>query len=61
MHQVIARAVYSRKEIAIFDDVFGGLDTVTERKVFEHLFGTQGLFRRWGTTVLLATHAGTSF
>ncbi|KAF7558681.1 hypothetical protein G7046_g5481 [Stylonectria norvegica] len=53
----IARAVYSRKPVAIFDDVFSGLDKVTEQTVFHRVFGNDGLLRKNGTTVILATHA----
>ncbi|KAL2059858.1 hypothetical protein VTL71DRAFT_10013 [Oculimacula yallundae] len=52
----IARAVYSRKRLAIFDDVFSGLDTVTEQHVFAGVFGKNGLLAEIGTTVILATH-----
>ena len=53
----IARAVYARPNIAIFDDIFSGLDAVTEKKVFGRLFGPEGLLRRWRATVIIATHA----
>ncbi|KAI1419772.1 P-loop containing nucleoside triphosphate hydrolase protein [Xylaria sp. FL1777] len=53
----IARAVYSRKPIAILDDVLSGLDAVTEEAVFRGIFGTNGLFKKTGTTVILATHS----
>ena len=53
----ITRAVYARKEIAIFDDVLSGLDTRTQRDVFNQMFGPDGLLRLNGTTVILATHA----
>lgn len=53
----LARAVYSRKEFIILDDIFSGLDAETEDQVFQRLFGTEGLFRQMGTTVLLVTHA----
>lgn len=56
--KAIARAVYSRKPVAIFDDVFSGLDKATEQAVFTQVFGRDGLLRRNGTTVVLATHAG---
>lgn len=56
----IARAVYSRKPMAVFDDVFSGLDKVTERTVFNRVFGKGGLLRKNGTTVILATHASKS-
>ncbi|PVH72311.1 P-loop containing nucleoside triphosphate hydrolase protein [Cadophora sp. DSE1049] len=52
----IARAVYSRKKLAIFDDVFSGLDTVTEQHVFAGVFGKDGLLAQLGTTIILATH-----
>lgn len=53
----IARAVYSRKPIAILDDVLSGLDVVTEEAVFRGVFGTNGLFKKIGATVILATHS----
>lgn len=53
----IARAVYARKGVAIFDDVFSGLDATTEKRVFERLFSPRGLLRKLQTTVILATHA----
>lgn len=53
----IARAVYARKTVAIFDDVFSGLDKTTEKKVFDRLFGSSGVLRRLKTTCVIATHA----
>ncbi|KAI0465937.1 P-loop containing nucleoside triphosphate hydrolase protein [Xylaria cf. heliscus] len=53
----IARAVYSRKSIAILDDVLSGLDAATEEAVFRGVFGSNGLFKKIGTTVILATHS----
>ncbi|KAI9736588.1 MAG: hypothetical protein M1818_006099 [Claussenomyces sp. TS43310] len=53
----IARAVYAKKSIAFFDDIFSGLDAATEEIIFDRLFGMRGLFRRWGTTVIVATHS----
>lgn len=53
----IARALYSRKKLAIFDDVLAGLDLVTERLMFQRVFGHDGLLRKIGTTVVLATHS----
>jgi ATP-binding cassette subfamily C (CFTR/MRP) protein 1 len=58
--KAIARAVYARKRIAVFDDVLSGLDNGTEDQVFENVFGPTGLLRRENTTVVLATHAGNS-
>jgi ABC-type multidrug transport system ATPase subunit len=54
----LARAVYSKPQIALFDDVFSGLDSQTAQTVFENLFSKRGLFRQWNTTVVLATQSG---
>ncbi|KAL6807735.1 P-loop containing nucleoside triphosphate hydrolase protein [Trichoderma sp. SZMC 28013] len=51
----LARAVYSRPRIALFDDIFSGLDNATSQRIFRNLFSSTGLFRRWRTTVVLAT------
>jgi ABC-type nitrate/sulfonate/bicarbonate transport system ATPase subunit len=59
--KAIARAVYARQKLAVFDDVFSGLDTITEELVFSRVFGQQGLLRQTGTTVILATHGGDIF
>ena len=55
--QAIARALYAKPTIAIFDDSLSGLDSKTERTVFNRVFGRQGLFRKLGATVIFATHA----
>ncbi|KAL4941343.1 hypothetical protein BDV06DRAFT_223239 [Aspergillus oleicola] len=39
----VARAVYARKELFIFDDVFSSLDAETENHIFHHLLGDHGL------------------
>jgi ABC-type multidrug transport system ATPase subunit len=41
----------------ILDDVFSGLDTVTEERVFSRLLGRNGLLRQLSCTVILVTHA----
>ncbi|KAL7950242.1 P-loop containing nucleoside triphosphate hydrolase protein [Trichoderma barbatum] len=51
----LARAVYSRPRIALFDDIFSGLDNATSQRIFKSLFSSTGLFKRWGSTVVLAT------
>lgn len=57
----LARCVYARPRLALFDDVFSGLDSKTSKTVFENLFdGRNGLLRKWGVTVVLATQSGTS-
>ncbi|KFY64271.1 hypothetical protein V496_03372 [Pseudogymnoascus sp. VKM F-4515 (FW-2607)] len=53
----LARAVYSRQKLLILDDVFSGLDTINEDRIFSRLLGKSGLLRRLGTTVILVTHA----
>lgn len=51
----LARAVYSRKQIMVIDDMLSGLDTRTEQLVFRAVFN--GLLRELGSTVILATHS----
>ncbi|KAF3903751.1 hypothetical protein ABW21_db0209889 [Orbilia brochopaga] len=53
----LARAVYSKKQIVILDDIFSGLDAVTEERIRTRLLGPDGLLRRNRNTVILATHA----
>lgn len=52
----IARAVYSRNSIALFDDVFNGLDATTKQRVFNNTFGARGLLRQGQVTVILFTN-----
>lgn len=59
--QSIARALYAKKDLAIFDDVTNALDARTLRAVTEKVFGTNGLLRSRGSTVVLTTHSGESF
>ncbi|KAF2004654.1 P-loop containing nucleoside triphosphate hydrolase protein [Amniculicola lignicola CBS 123094] len=53
----LARALYSRRPILLCDDMLAGLDSRTEKMVFVRVFGPNGLLRKAGVTVLLATHA----
>ncbi|GME30562.1 hypothetical protein M1837_005155 [Neofusicoccum parvum] len=48
----IARAVYSKREFLVFDDVFSGLDAATANKVFHRLLGRNGLLRNANMTVV---------
>lgn len=52
----IARAVYARKKLAVFDDFFSSLDASTSEHVFTRVFGKEGILRRHGVTAILATH-----
>jgi ATP-binding cassette, subfamily C (CFTR/MRP), member 1 len=51
----LARAVFSRCDIALLDDTFSALDGTTERQVFHNLLRPEGLFRRIQSTVVLIT------
>ncbi|KAK7997070.1 hypothetical protein PG989_005110 [Apiospora arundinis] len=54
----LARSVYSKPQIAIFDDILSGLDNRTASSISARLFdGGKGLLRSWGTTVVLATQS----
>ncbi|ROW14588.1 hypothetical protein VPNG_03161 [Cytospora leucostoma] len=52
----IARAIYAREQIAVFDDVLSGLDAATKEHVFKHCLGPDGLLRQIGCSVVLCTH-----
>lgn len=54
--QALARAVYSRKRFVVLDDIFSGLDNKTAHKVFQRVFTQEGLLRRDGQTIVLATN-----
>jgi ATP-binding cassette, subfamily C (CFTR/MRP), member 1 len=53
----LARALYARNRVLIADDILAGLDHTTERKVFRRVFGHDGLLKKSGITVVLATHS----
>jgi ABC-type multidrug transport system fused ATPase/permease subunit len=53
----IARALYARPTVFIFDDIFSGLDDSTENIIFENVFSMNGLLRALGTTTILCSHA----
>ncbi|KAF8146938.1 P-loop containing nucleoside triphosphate hydrolase protein [Mycena galopus ATCC 62051] len=50
----LARAVYSRLDVVVLDDVFAALDPETSSAVFNALFGAEGLLH--GKTVVSATN-----
>ncbi|KAK7987123.1 hypothetical protein PG988_002111 [Apiospora saccharicola] len=53
----LARAIYSKKSTMIMDDILSSLDATTEEAVFQSLFSRNGLLKRHGVTVILATNA----
>ncbi|KAI5196133.1 P-loop containing nucleoside triphosphate hydrolase protein [Aureobasidium subglaciale] len=53
----LARAVYSREKFVLLDDPLSGLDSRTETTVFTRVFGSRGLFKTNGCTVVLATNS----
>ncbi|KFY61345.1 hypothetical protein V497_03025 [Pseudogymnoascus sp. VKM F-4516 (FW-969)] len=53
----LARALYSRKKLLVFDDIFSGLDLKTSNLIVDRIFSPNGLVRQLGMTVVLATHA----
>ncbi|KAI8286526.1 ABC transporter [Colletotrichum sp. SAR11_57] len=53
----LARALYHEADILVLDDVFRGLDSSTQHQVCQAIFGTNGLLRRRGTTVIVCTHS----
>lgn len=56
--QALARSIYSRAPILILDDILSALDRSTAQLIFSRLFAPDGLLKRQGRTVVLATHAG---
>jgi ATP-binding cassette, subfamily C (CFTR/MRP), member 1 len=53
----IARALYARPSLVIFDDILSGLDHLTAEHVFQRILCPTGLLRRQMATILLCTHA----
>ncbi|KAK7215079.1 hypothetical protein V2G26_003082 [Clonostachys chloroleuca] len=53
----LARTLFARRNINLFDDVLRGLDRNTESHVFAAVFGPIGLLRRNKSTNILATHS----
>ncbi|KAI1326562.1 putative ABC multidrug transporter [Xylariaceae sp. FL0255] len=56
-HLSLARTLYLQTDLLIFDDVFSGLDADMEDQVFRRVFGSFGLLRKRGATVVLSTHS----
>jgi len=55
--QGLARALYSRADIAILDDSFSAMDRITQSQVINNLLGPEGMLRSAKTTVLCISTA----
>lgn len=54
----IARALYVKTDLYIFDDVLSGLDADTEEHVFNRVFGAEGILtHQRNATAVLCTHS----
>ncbi|GKT57152.1 ABC multudrug transporter [Colletotrichum tofieldiae] len=53
----LARAVYSKSPVLVVDDALSGLDAPTQNHIWNGIFGSDGLVRRYGATVILTTHS----
>ncbi|KAF3011215.1 hypothetical protein E8E13_011623 [Curvularia kusanoi] len=55
----LARALYSRISFLVLDDIFSGLDIKSLKHIAEAVFGSSGIARRHGLTILMTTHYST--
>ncbi|KAI1348977.1 ABC transporter [Xylaria sp. FL0043] len=53
----LARSIYARAGIILLDDVLSSLDSRTQDSIMSSLFGSSGILRTSGTTVLLVSNA----
>lgn len=53
----LARAVYSKRDVMLLDDILSGVDPNTAQAICINLFGPLGLIRKHGMSVLFATHS----
>ncbi|KAJ5785624.1 uncharacterized protein N7503_010836 [Penicillium pulvis] len=51
----LARAIYSKAEAIVLDDIFAGLDPKTLSSISTQLFSDNGYFREAGKTVIIVT------
>jgi ABC-type multidrug transport system ATPase subunit len=56
----LARALYAKPPVLIVDDILSSLDKVTQKHVWDNVFGPGGLVRRIGSVAVVATHASKS-
>ncbi|KAI4639949.1 hypothetical protein J4E93_008748 [Alternaria ventricosa] len=57
----LARALYSRIRVLVLDDIFSGLDITSLKHIAGSVFGSSGVAKRHGLTVLMTTHTATYF
>ena len=57
----LARALYSRIPVLVLDDIFSGLDINSLKHIAGSVFGSSGIAKRHGLTVLMTTHTATYF
>ncbi|KAL4962566.1 ABC transporter [Aspergillus stella-maris] len=55
--RALARALYSRCNLFLLDDVFSGIDTAATETISQNLFSDRGLFRQMQSTIVLTTHS----
>ncbi|KAJ5203400.1 ABC transporter integral membrane type 1 [Penicillium cf. viridicatum] len=55
-HISLARTIYSRKQLLLLDDITSGLDATTENQIIQKILGQNGICRKYGLAVVLATH-----
>ncbi|GKZ48059.1 hypothetical protein AbraIFM66951_011809 [Aspergillus brasiliensis] len=53
----LARAIYSRKTLLVLDDALSAVDNKTAQYIAEALFDVNGVCRRIGVAVMMATHS----
>ena len=54
----LARALNSKNDIFILDDVFSAVDASTQQIIFGRIFGQDGLLGKLNATTVLITHKG---
>jgi ABC-type multidrug transport system fused ATPase/permease subunit len=56
----LARALFSRQQLLVLDSVLSAVDQHTEQIILERVFGSKGLCRNAGISVLMTTHSSKS-
>lgn len=53
----LARALFAEPEVAIFDDILGGVDSHTAQGIAREVFGSEGMLRKRGVTVVFLSQS----